>query len=85
MSEPERIAVITGGNRGIGFETARQLARAGLEPVLTSRDGILGKAAADKLQSEGLDVAYHPLDVTRGEAYAGSPTSWATPSTGWTC
>lgn len=68
MSEPERIAVVSGGNRGIGFETARQLARAGIKPVVTSRDGLLGKAAADKLQSEGLDVAYHPLDVTRPES-----------------
>ncbi|MFB4204928.1 3-oxoacyl-[acyl-carrier-protein] reductase FabG [wastewater metagenome] len=71
MSEPERVALITGGNRGIGFETARQLARAGIKPVLTSRDGLLGKAAADKLQSEGLDVAYHPLDVTRETSIQG--------------
>ncbi|WP_435101274.1 SDR family NAD(P)-dependent oxidoreductase [Arhodomonas sp. AD133] len=68
MIEPQRIAVVTGANRGIGFETCRQLARAGIKPILTSRDGLLGKAAADKLQSEGLEVAYQPLDVTRPES-----------------
>ncbi|RFA24654.1 hypothetical protein CAI21_20785 [Alkalilimnicola ehrlichii] len=65
MSAPQRIALVTGANRGLGLETARQLARHGIAVVLTSRDGITGKAATDKLQAEGLPVRYHPLDVTR--------------------
>lgn len=65
---PSRVAVVTGGNRGLGFEVARQLGRADLRVVLTSRDGLRGKAAADKLQSEGLEVVYHPLEVTRAES-----------------
>jgi NAD(P)-dependent dehydrogenase (short-subunit alcohol dehydrogenase family) len=68
MSEPQRIALVTGANRGIGFETVRHLARAGLKTILTSRDGLTGKAAADKLQSEGLNVVYYPLDITRPES-----------------
>lgn len=68
MNETRRIALITGANRGIGFESARQLARLGYKVVVTSRDGLQGKAAADKLQSEALDVGYHPLDVTRTES-----------------
>ncbi|KAB7627448.1 SDR family oxidoreductase [Alkalilimnicola sp. S0819] len=61
----ERIALISGGNRGLGLETARQLARHGLRVVITSREGLAGKAAADKLQSEGLRVNYLPLDLNR--------------------
>lgn len=68
MPDIKRVAVVTGANRGLGFETARQLSRAGLRVVLTSRDGLTGKAAADKLQAEGLDVGYYPLDVTRTES-----------------
>ena len=68
MAERQRIALITGANRGIGFEVARQLGRLGLKVILTSRDGLKGKAAADKLQSEGLDVVYYPLDVTREDS-----------------
>ncbi|HEY1358385.1 MAG TPA: SDR family NAD(P)-dependent oxidoreductase [Thermoleophilaceae bacterium] len=56
---PERTALVTGGNRGIGLEAARQLAAAGLRVVLTSRDADAGRAAADDL---GVD--YAQLDVT---------------------
>lgn len=68
MTENRRIALITGANRGLGLEIARQLARRGYKTVLTSRDAVQGKAAADKLQGEALDVGYHPLDVTRTES-----------------
>ncbi|HET8700649.1 MAG TPA: SDR family NAD(P)-dependent oxidoreductase [Nitrococcus sp.] len=68
MIENRRIALVTGANRGLGLETARQLARRGYKTVLTSRDALQGKAAADKLQSEALDVGYHPLDVTRAQS-----------------
>ncbi|MGD8430185.1 MAG: SDR family oxidoreductase [Ectothiorhodospiraceae bacterium] len=68
MSEQKRVALVTGANRGIGFETSRQLARLGYRTVLTGRDGLQGKAAADKLVSEDLDVSYHPLDITREES-----------------
>lgn len=64
----QRVALVTGANRGLGFETARQLAGRGYKTILTSRDGLAGKAAADKLQSEGLDVAHQPLDVTREDS-----------------
>jgi NAD(P)-dependent dehydrogenase (short-subunit alcohol dehydrogenase family) len=48
-----RVAVVTGGNRGIGFEICRQLSRLGLHVVLTARDESTAKEAADRLQGEG--------------------------------
>ncbi|XWK90649.1 MAG: SDR family oxidoreductase [Phormidium sp.] len=68
MSNPKKLAVVTGGNRGIGFETCRQLAKKNIQVILTSRDESKGKAAAEKLQSEGLDVSSYQLDVTNAES-----------------
>ncbi len=68
MSATKRVAVVTGANRGIGFETCRQLAKKGIQVILTSRDEPNGKAAVEKLQAEGLDVSYHPLDVTDSDS-----------------
>ena len=59
----ETIAVVTGGNRGIGFEISRQLAAHGLTVILTSRDSNVGLEAAKVLQEGGLNVAFHQLDV----------------------
>ncbi len=64
----EKIAVVTGANRGLGFETCRQLAKQGYKVILTSRDETKGKAAASKLKSENLDIIYHSLDVTRDDS-----------------
>jgi len=64
MSERARIAVVTGGNRGIGFEVCRQLARAGLRVVLTGRDLSRAEEKAETLRGENLDVTACPLDVT---------------------
>lgn len=66
--ESRPVAVVTGANRGLGFEASRQLARLGYRVVITSRDGLLGKAAADKLHGEGLEAGYQPLDVTRDDS-----------------
>lgn len=68
MSATKRVAVVTGANRGIGFETCRQLAKREIRVILTSRDQAKGKAAAEKLQAEGLDVSYYPVDVADSES-----------------
>ena len=64
----ERIAVVTGANRGIGLEICRQLAAAGVKVVLTSRDAAKGKAACKTLNDAGLQVTYRRLDVTSARA-----------------
>ena len=52
--EGKRIAVITGANRGLGFGTARELARRGYRVVLTARSREKAEAAAAELRGEGL-------------------------------
>jgi NAD(P)-dependent dehydrogenase (short-subunit alcohol dehydrogenase family) len=58
-----RTALVTGANRGIGFEAVRQLAGAGLEAILTARDSDAGQAAADEL-----GVRFEQLDVSSDES-----------------
>src|SRR3954453_11412789 len=63
-----RIALITGANRGIGFETARQLAERGFHVVITARDESRGIEAADKLQAGGGRATFLLLDVASSES-----------------
>jgi NAD(P)-dependent dehydrogenase (short-subunit alcohol dehydrogenase family) len=60
------VAVVTGGNRGIGFEICRQLAARGARVVLTARERTAGEAAAKKLAGSERTVWFHPLDVAEG-------------------
>src|ERR1044072_8614414 len=62
------VAVVTGANRGIGFEICRQLAKKGALVVLTARDPERGKEAAEQLSREGTGVVFHPLDVVDGDS-----------------
>jgi NAD(P)-dependent dehydrogenase (short-subunit alcohol dehydrogenase family) len=64
MNSKPRVAVVTGANRGIGFEVCRQLAGRGIHVILTCRDEGKGTAACQKLKGHGLDVRYRHLDVT---------------------
>ncbi len=59
----QKIALITGANRGIGFETARQLAKQGIKVLLGARSEEKGLEAESTLKNEGLDVEYIKLDV----------------------
>jgi NAD(P)-dependent dehydrogenase (short-subunit alcohol dehydrogenase family) len=69
VSTDKKIAFITGGNRGIGLETARQLAQTGVEVVIGSRDAKQGKTAAEKLRAEGLNVDAIRFDITKRADY----------------
>lgn len=64
----QRVAIVTGANRGLGFETCRQLAQQGYQVVLTSRDAAKGQAATQQLRQSGGKVIHHPLDVTSQES-----------------
>ena len=64
QTSDRRIAVVTGGNKGIGFAIARGLAQAGDQVLIGCRDGARGEAAAASLRAEGLVVDALPLDVT---------------------
>jgi NAD(P)-dependent dehydrogenase (short-subunit alcohol dehydrogenase family) len=66
--EGARVALVTGANRGIGFEVTRQLARRGFTVVLGSRDVQKGQRAAARLAEEGLSVLPPRLDVSDEES-----------------
>lgn len=72
----DRVAVVTGANRGVGLEIARQLARRGVRVVLTARNAAKGEAARGALAGEGLAVSFHVLDV-RDASQARAAAAWA--------
>ncbi len=60
----QKIALVTGGNRSIGLETARQLAQQGVHVIIGSRRRGQGVEAAMQLQLQGLSVETVELDVS---------------------
>lgn len=65
----EKIAFITGGNKGLGLETARQLGKLGITVVIGARDAAKGKAAVEALKAEGIKAESVRFDVTRAADY----------------
>ena len=63
MPTTKKIALITGANKGLGFEMARQLGQQGVAVLLAARDLTKGEAAAKTLESEGIDARAVKLDV----------------------
>jgi NAD(P)-dependent dehydrogenase (short-subunit alcohol dehydrogenase family) len=64
MAQGNKVALITGANRGIGLETAKQLGEKGITVVLGSRKLSDAEAAAAKLKAQGIDAYGIQLDVT---------------------
>ncbi|HJT81654.1 MAG TPA: SDR family NAD(P)-dependent oxidoreductase, partial [Chthoniobacterales bacterium] len=65
----QKIALVTGANKGIGFEVVRQLARQNFRVVLSGRDAGAGKAAAEKLKQDGT-VSFLQMDVSNPDSVA---------------
>lgn len=63
VTQERKIAVVTGGNKGIGYEICRQLAQKGVDVILTARDEARGTKACETLRKQGVPVRFHPLDV----------------------
>ena len=59
-----RIVLVTGANKGIGLEVARQLGKAGHHVLLGARDEARGRAAAKTLQDEGIAVRFVTIDLS---------------------
>jgi len=65
----DTVAVVTGSNKGIGYEIVRALAEKGLTVVLTARDQGRGQAAVDTLKAAGLkNIWFHTLDIQSPES-----------------
>src|SRR5688500_12601210 len=68
MNEKKKVALVTGANKGIGFDTVRQLAGQGITVLLGARNKEKGEEAAKKLRAENLDVRFLHLDVTEAQS-----------------
>jgi NAD(P)-dependent dehydrogenase (short-subunit alcohol dehydrogenase family) len=64
----KKVVLVTGANKGIGYEVARQLTSNGLTVLLGSRDPQRGEAAAKTLRAENSEVYYVPLDVANEQS-----------------
>jgi NAD(P)-dependent dehydrogenase (short-subunit alcohol dehydrogenase family) len=63
----QKTALVTGANKGIGFEVARELARLGLHVFLAARNAKAGQAAAEKLSKDG-KVSFLEIDISNAES-----------------
>ena len=62
-----KIALVTGGNKGIGLEICRQLSQRDITVILTARSHERSLQACESLKKEGISVEYRQLDVTAFE------------------
>ena len=65
--EDQKVALITGANRGLGFETAKQLGEQGITVILAARQLSAAEDAAEKLKQQGIDAYGVQLDVTKDD------------------
>ncbi len=77
MANDNRVALVSGANKGIGLEIARQLAQAGLRVVIGARDEGRARAAVDDLASQGLVAQSVRLDLDDEESIMGAAATIA--------
>src|SRR6202041_573657 len=68
----DRIALVTGANKGIGFEIARQLGQEGHHILIDARDRGRGQSAVAELGSIGFAARFVQIDLTKLETIAGA-------------
>lgn len=73
----QKVVLITGSNRGIGFETARQLARRGYHVIIAARDEETGRQAAKSVQTEGGQASFLALDVSSSDSITTASTDFS--------
>src|SRR5580704_9806555 len=69
-AETKKVALITGANKGIGLETARQLGKLGIIVLVGARDLAKGEKAVAELKKDGVDARAVKLDVDNSSDYA---------------
>jgi NAD(P)-dependent dehydrogenase (short-subunit alcohol dehydrogenase family) len=67
MPSDKKVALVSGANRGLGFETARQLGQKGITVVVAARTHRAAKEAADKLVAENIEAYPVALDVNQDQ------------------
>jgi len=77
LGNTKRIALITGSNRGIGLEAARQLAGRGFHAVIAARDERNGRQAAEGIQARGWKATFLPLDVSSSDSIRSAARQFA--------
>jgi NAD(P)-dependent dehydrogenase (short-subunit alcohol dehydrogenase family) len=70
------IALITGANRGIGLETARQLAGRGFHVVVAARDETSGREAVESITATGGQASFLSLDVSNSDSIRSAATQF---------
>src|SRR5262245_4896932 len=73
----QRLVLITGANRGIGLETARQLARRGFHVVIGARDEGSGRQASERIQAQGGKATFLLLDISSSNSIRTAASQFA--------